>query len=155
MSIEVNDRPYRRGVSMIELVIAAMVMGIMAAVAAPRFAEALQYHRIEMAAKRLVADLESVRSLAYTTGTSQTIRFHDKLGKYQIVGVVDPDRPLDPNYTVDLTDTPYHCTFASVSFSDLTYNGHGLPNSGGKIVIESGGLQRAISVNATSGRASY
>lgn len=144
----------RHGISMLELMIVTMVMGIMAAVAAPRFAESVQYHRLEMAAKRVVADLESARSIAYTTGTSPTVRFDVNGAIYQLVGLSNPDRPTQLNYTVDLTDAPYHCEFKS-TFSVLTYNGHGLPSSGGEIVIKSGGLQRTVTVNATTGRASY
>lgn len=145
----------RHGISMLELVIVTMVMGIMAAVAAPRFAESVQYHRLEMAAKRVVADLESARSLAYTTGSSPTVRFYVEKSVYQLEGMPDPDRPTQLNYTVDLSDAPYYCSFKNVSFTVLTYNGHGLPNTGGEIVIESGGLQRTVNVNATTGRASY
>lgn len=150
-----NINTNRRGVSMVELTIATMVMGIMAAVAAPRFAESLQYHRLEMAAKRIVADIESIRSLAYTSGNQQTIRFNDKSSSYLIVGLVDPDYPNQANYNVDLTDSPYYCTISSVNVTAISYNGHGLPNQGGQIVIELGGSQRTITVNATTGRASY
>ncbi len=145
----------RHGISMLELMIVTMVMGIMAAVAAPRFAESVQYHRLEMAAKRVVADLESARSIAYTTGTSPTVRFDVNGAIYQLVGMSDPDRPTLVNYTVDLSDAPYYCSFKNVSFTVLTYNGHGLPNTGGEIVIESAGQQRTVRINATTGRASY
>jgi Tfp pilus assembly protein FimT len=145
----------RAGLSFVEVVIATMVVGIMAAVAAPRFAEAIQYHSVEMAAKRIVADLELTRSVAYTTGGSQTVRFDAQAGTYQLVGIVDPDRPKATDTTVNITDTPYSCQFRSIDNSVLTYNGHGLPNTGAQIVIRNGSLQRTIRVNATSGRASY
>ncbi|MBL8889493.1 MAG: prepilin-type N-terminal cleavage/methylation domain-containing protein [Planctomycetaceae bacterium] len=145
----------RRGISMVELMVVTLVMGIMAAVAAPKFAAALQHHALEMAAKRIVADLESARSLAYTTGVSQTVRFSTSSGRYQHVGLVDPDRPTVSDYTVDITDAPYGCAFKNVSNEVLTYNGHGLPNTGTEIIVFLGNIQRTITVSATTGRATY
>lgn len=145
----------RSGISLAELVIVALVMGIMAAVAAPRFAAALQYHQVEMAAKRIVADLEATRSLAYTTGVTQRFAVETSQNRYRLVGIVDPDRPTEADTVVELSSAPYHCTISSATATEVAFNGHGLPNRTLQIVIASSGLQRTVTVNATSGRASY
>ncbi len=147
----------KRGFNILELLITVSVLGIMAAVAVPRFAGQLQHHRLDMAAKRVMADFESVRSLAYNTSTPQTIRFSVAQSGYQIVGLVDPDRPNAPNYTVNLSESPYCCSLISANFSGndaVTFNGHGLPNTNGTIELQLGNQLRRIVLDAGTGTVS-
>jgi prepilin-type N-terminal cleavage/methylation domain-containing protein len=155
MDSPINAENRRRGMSMVELVIVTMLLGILAAVAAPRFAQSLQYHRVEMAAKRIIADLEAAQSLAYSSGSAQRIVFDDPPHTYKTIGVANPDRPAEIDSLVALNDDPYYCAFSSLTFTSLTFNGHGLPDRGGTLVIQHGGLSRTITVNPTSGKATY
>ena len=43
--------------TLVELIIVVLIIGIIAAVAVPRFSESLMYHRAEAAAKRIQVDL--------------------------------------------------------------------------------------------------
>jgi len=145
----------RSAFSLIELVVAMLVLGILAAVAAPRFAAQLQHHRLEMAVRRVIVDLEAAQSLAYHADAPRTVSFTTGANGYRINGLLDPDRPQDADYNVFLNQSPYHCTLGAVSFSggtSVTFNGHGLPDHGGSIQIRSGNLLRTVTIEAGSGR---
>ena len=61
--------------SILELLIVALVMSILAAVATPTFFDSLLFHRVESAARRVKADLELARMQARLTSASQSISF--------------------------------------------------------------------------------
>lgn len=146
---------WNRGFSMVELVVTMLLLGILAAVAAPRFAAQLHHHRLEMAVKRVMVDLEAARSLAYHAGAQRSMSFSTAQNGYRINGLVDPDRPHETDYTVMLNQYPYHCTLGTVSFnglSSVTFDGYGLPNHGGSIQIRCGNLMRTVTIEAGSGR---
>ena len=65
----------RHGLTMIELIVVVLLIGIITAVAAPRFADAVVRYRADAAAKRVAADLEFARRIAKTSGKSQTVTF--------------------------------------------------------------------------------
>lgn len=145
----------RSAFSLIELIATLLLVGIMAAVAAPRFAAQLQHHRLEMAVKRVMVDLEAARSLAYHAGAAQSVSFSTFANGYRINGMPDPDRPQDTHYTVMLSQDPYFCTLGTVSFngtSVVTFNGFGLPDHGGSIQIRCGSLLRTVTVESGTGR---
>ena len=69
------DRPklrQRAGFSAIELAIAVLVMGILAAAAAPRFTESLSRSRLDAARKRILADLRYAQRHARTRAARRT-----------------------------------------------------------------------------------
>lgn len=148
----------RRGFTYVELVVVLLVIAIMAAVAAPRYSQSLLRTRAELAAKRIVADLAAAQARARATSHSQTITFAvpPAGSQYQVVGMADPDRPAT-TYTVNLQGPPYYATLASVDFGNdttLVFNGFGMPDSAGTIVLRAGPYTKTIRVDASSGRAS-
>ena len=54
----------RRAFSLVELVIVILVLGILAGAAAPRYASALRWKRLESSAYRIAADLRRARDEA-------------------------------------------------------------------------------------------
>src|SRR5688500_9245400 len=58
------------GFTLIEIVMVLFIMAIVAAMAAPRYSQAIARYRLESAAGRVAADLEYARALARSTSTS-------------------------------------------------------------------------------------
>lgn len=59
--------------SLIEVTIVIFVMGILAAIAAPRFADSLRVSRLESAARQLAAHIDYVRGVAINEGRTTTL----------------------------------------------------------------------------------
>jgi len=141
-----------------ELTIVVLIIGILAAVATPNWAAVLSKYRADAAAQRIVTDLGRTQSLAYSTSTTQTLTLSVAQSTYQIAGLSSLDK-RSSTYTVDLTAEPYRCTISSASFagaSQISFDGYGQPTvAGGSIVISSGGQTRTITVDATTGKATY
>ncbi len=58
------------------------------------------------------------------------------------------------DYTVDLSAEPYRANVVSASFNggtQVVFNGWGLPNSGGTVVLSVGAEQRTVVVDGTTG----
>jgi len=143
----------RDGFTLIEVVIVVLILGIMAAMAAPRFVRSLMYHRAETAAKRVRADLELARQHAMTTSAGQTVSFDVGQDRYVLSGIAALDRPSQV-YTTVLSDPPYEASINSADFGDdavVTFNGYGVPDSGGTVVVQAGRFQRMITVQTDSG----
>jgi type IV fimbrial biogenesis protein FimT len=144
--------PRRRAVTIIELVVVVMVMGIMAAVAAPAFFETLLYHRVESAARRLKADLQLARQTARLTSATQSLTFTGT--SYTLSAAIDAfDNPGDI-YAVNLAAEPYGIPSVAANFNNtqvISFNGHGVPSSGGTVVLQLQGHQCTLTVNAVTG----
>ncbi len=144
-----------RGFSLVEMVVVLIVLGALAAVALPRYSDALFRYRVEVAAHRLAADLRQARSVARTSSADRTIAFDAAADRYTVAGV---DR-LDQNagaYEVDLAAEPYDADLDRVALDGgvdtLTFDGYGEPDRGGEIELRVGPYTRVVRVEADSGR---
>ena len=152
----VNKVLRRQGFTLIELVIVVVIVGIMAAVAAPKYAESTSRFRVRAAANRIAADLNFARRKAEASGTNQAVQFSVVANRYELEGIGDLDRP-ESVYVVDLGKSDYPATLLMVEFGGedrVTFDMYGRPDVGGSLVIESGGMQAMVSVSAITGKAS-
>ncbi len=130
-----------------------VIIAMLAAMAAPRFANATERYRVQLGAARLQADLRFARERAMATGKSLTVQVDTGTGTYTIGGVADPDHLL-PQLTVSLSADPYGIKIASADFGGtgkLNINGFGVPESGGTIRLSGGAGDITITVEAGTG----
>ncbi len=146
----------RPAFSLVELMICIAVMAVLAALAIPRYANATSNYRADAAARRIVADLSLARSQARLISKPLTVVFDTAAQRYQISGMEDLLHRTNV-YSVQLSDQPYRATLVSVSFgggaAQVTFDQYGSPNTGGTIVVDSGGSRKTIVLNQASERA--
>ena len=141
---------------MIELTIVMLVMGIMAAAAAPRYFDSISRFRVKAATKRIIADLALARSQAKNTGSNQIIFFNPVNDSYLLPSVPDIHHPANV-YHVELPKTAYPADLVSTTFlpnDKVTFDHYGRPDQGGSIVVASGNYQLTIILDAATGQAS-
>jgi prepilin-type N-terminal cleavage/methylation domain-containing protein len=143
-------RPPRRAFSLLELVVVMVIIATVASIALPRYGLALDGYRVRLAAKRINADLELARGRAVSLSVSQSVSFsvHPALSQYQLVGPVEPDL-LAVAETTRLDVAPYEVRIVAADFGGdavLQFNGHGVPDTGGFVTIQSGAHQETVTV---------
>src|ERR1700749_5144432 len=83
----------RRGFTLVEMVIVVLFLGIVSAVAVPRFAVSLQKYGMTNAANRIVADLARAQAGAYSSSAPITVTFTVSSSQYQLAGIKSQDHP--------------------------------------------------------------
>lgn len=143
------------GFTLLDLMMAMAVIAIVAAIATPRYANALTRYRAEAAARRIIADIGLAQQTAKTTSSSRTIIFDTTKHAYSISNV----RALDGQsmtYVVALREPPYLARIASVDMdgdAKLTFDGFGIPDSGGFVIVQAGDYQYTVVVDPETGAA--
>jgi len=145
----------RIGFTLVEAVFVLAITAMLASIAVPRFSNSLAQHRVQSAARRLIVDLTKAQRQAKYNSTNQKVTFLVSTSEYTIDGLTNPDFPAQP-YTVRLSTEPYLTKFASVDFGGATtvkFDGFGVPDSGGVILLRSGSIQKVVTVDAVTGQA--
>ena len=145
-----------RGFSLTELIIVLAIMGIIAAVAAPRYGYAIARYRVDTAARRIASDFNTVAALARASSSERAVTFKLSGNFYVITGLRDIATGASDT-VVDMKAEPYKATIVSVDAGGderLFYNGFGLPDSDAKIVVQVGGYIKTVIVDPATGRAS-
>lgn len=135
----------RRGTSLVELLIVVAIMGVFAALAAPRYAASVQRRRFQSAALRIQSDIAVARESARATSSERTLRFSTTDNSYQLLGsnALNGGRPG----SVQLDEPPYRATLPYADFGgspDLVFDGYGRVVAGGEIHLRIGAMSARI-----------
>jgi type IV fimbrial biogenesis protein FimT len=143
------------GFSLFEIVLVLAIVAIFTALAAPRYGRASGRYRVDLAARRIMADLRLAQSSAKAASSSRTVSFSTATDHYQLSNVPALDG-VSSDYMVDLSAPPYQADLTNVSFSgsQVTFSGWGLPDQGGSVVLSAGAEQRTVTVDAATGKIS-
>ncbi len=145
--------PLPRGSTLVELTLAAMILAAISALGLVTFRSSLANRRVEMAAAKTAADIRLVQTAARADQRTRKIVFSTAADEYRADEVPDPQRPTR-TLVVRLMDPPFRVDLESVDFGGtetLTFNGRGDPSVGGRIVLESGGQRRTLTVGSDIG----
>jgi prepilin-type N-terminal cleavage/methylation domain-containing protein len=145
--------------TLIELVIVVAAVAVLSAIAVPKYSSSMNRYRVEMAAKRLIADFALARSAARASANGQVIDFSTPTNGYTFTGLAAPDG-RSGDYTVNLADEPYKVKISSVKFgtatpaaTSVTFTRFGQPTLDGLIVISSGSYSKTVGLDSITGRA--
>jgi type II secretory pathway pseudopilin PulG len=127
-------------------------MSILAAAAIPTFFDSLLFHRVESAARRVMADIELVRQTARLTSAQQTLTVTGRTYTTS-AAITSLDRP-GQTYAVDLSKSPYYLDAVTANFAgvaEVHFNGYGTPSSGGTVTLRAKDHQCTVELNAATG----
>jgi len=145
----------RTGFSLIELVLVIVIVGVVGAIATPRYTSSLMRYRVDRAARQVVADLGFARMDARIGGAPLTVVFSTTTDTYQMVGVTDLNNP-GIDYTVDLSRSPYYAQIVQANLggdNQVIFDGFGAVDSGGTVVIQVGQTQKTVVLDPDSAKA--
>ena len=147
-----GSRHTRPAFTLVELVMSLAIVAMFSAVAVPRYGSLIARHRLQGATRRVMADLSLAARRAKLTSASQTVAFEVGANAYSVGDIMDPDHPSRPYRTV-LDEAPYDATIVSADFggdADLVFNGYGVPDSNGLIIIRVGRFRQTIPVSGAA-----
>ncbi len=144
----------RSGFTLIELVMVVVLLAALLAITVPRYAAATSNYHVNMAAQKVAADLLRVRSEAFNQSLHHTVTFSTSSIQYTMTGVTDMNNKSNANTVVNLATSPYNVTAVSANFggqASVTFDGYGMPNSGGQVTLTANGVQQTVTVDGTAG----
>ncbi len=156
-----NGRNRRDGISLIELVISVLVLGILAAVATPVYSNSLLKYRVELAAQRITQDVIQTQRAARQSNSTRTITFNLSDDTVSISELQSIDRSSQA-YSVAMNQSPYNVDIVtlvtvnqpttSLPTVAIAFNRFGMPDQGASVTVRAGTFEKRIDVAPTSAR---
>jgi type II secretory pathway pseudopilin PulG len=151
--------------SMIELTIVILIVGITAAIAAPRLADTVRATKLRAASNQLAAHIDYVRSVALNEARTTTLVFDNSLDTYGCDDILLPDRPGERFYVPirEVHDPSFDLTADFDSQDELSFDFEGVPvvappavpprpMVSGRVVLGYGKEQFQVVIDAGTGR---
>lgn len=159
MPVQSNTASDRRralanGYTLFELIVVVTIIAAIAAIAIAPFARSLTIQRVDAAARRVAADLELAREQARRASADQSVTF-TLPDVYTLSGMGSMERSADA-YQVNVGAEPYVVAITWAKFGGdgtVVFDGYGVPDSAGHVVVQSGSQTRTITLDA-EGRSS-
>ena len=149
----------RSGLTLIELTMVLLIMGILTAVAAPRLTSQLNQHSVGSVRSLIQTDLKAAQQEALTTSSSVTVSIDRLRNLYRITA--NRGGTATVLKTVKIGDNPWNSTITtllqgstkkSVDTMTLTINGAGIFGENVVINLASGSATARATVDAATGR---
>ncbi len=151
-----NPPAHRCAFSLLELVIILVTIALLSAIAVPRYADALVRYRVNLAADRVMRDLQWAAAHAKATGADVVLAFDLADNAYTSAELDDPDQP-GSGYAVALGEPPYEAAITAADFAgsaQVTFNGYGTPSASGFIAVTVGDRTQKVTLDAATGEVS-
>lgn len=142
----------RGGFAFVELVLVLLLLGILAALAAPGMSGLADHYTARRALDRLAADIFSARMNAVRDGRRSQIRYDQDDGcivRYELGWQGDPDNDSDPPplRVVDLHDAHRGLCLSAGSTQSITFDSRGLATAGRTFTARRGQAELQVSVS--------
>lgn len=145
-----RDHKFTRAYTLVELVIVLMIVGILAAVAAPKYSKAMTSFRLQAVADRIAGDIRYAKRMAQQKSSTQLVVFDPSTDSYSLTSVTDMNR-RGRTHQFSLTDLEYECDLVSADFggsSTLTFSIFGRPTNSGTVVVSCAGTSATLTVDS-------
>lgn len=128
--------------SLVELVVVLMILGVLAAVAVPRYGTSQVRYRVEAATSRIATDIERARNEARATSSGRIFVLIDRTGY-----AFGP--PAQPSHSVDLTQEPYgvRTTRGDLASSPIAFDAFGRADKASWFAVGVGEEWRRLDVD--------
>ncbi|MFC1635705.1 GspH/FimT family pseudopilin [Planctomycetota bacterium] len=156
-----SRKPFRSGAafdcgfSLLELLLVLAIMATLTSMAIPRYQGSLARYRADLAARRIVHDLELAQATAKAKGAALTVRIRQAEDDVTLLDTAGLD-PHESTYCTKFFESPYQADITTSTFgsdNDIIFDGWGLPDSGGTAILTVGSETRTITVDANTGEA--
>jgi|GEM_PF-1100040 len=137
--------------SLLELLMVLAILVTLGALAAPRYGDTLARYRVQSAARRVARDLNEAASLARQSSAPCTVTFTAATDQYTIE-FQSVSAGATQTRPIALNAEPYLASIDAAMFGAdaiVIFDGFGVPDSGGTVVVSVGRLTRTITLDAS------